>query len=364
MNKKIVNFTPYQANPNHPFYKYLIEDRGLTSTEIEKYQIGFAGDFLQEKNRLNNPNNKDIIQYRVKDKKHYPIFSNRIMFPIKNIDGEIIAFSGRSLAPNQPKYFNSSESLQFKKSESFFGLIECINHPSFKKGLVMIVEGQIDCIKGNRYLPTLAPMGKFTPSHAKILSDFGVKRVLVVGDNDKAGKTFNIEACKSLLQYDILPTVGIFKKYSDFGDTNNETLKEIIEYKTPYDFLIAPYHAMVKKNYSLEDKIMEFFNSLNLEFLRFSEYLKIRTLLNKESRTRVLTKFMKLWTMSLGDKQEFSNIESLILSSLGFSLHITTPVVDEDCEEIKFLNSKGDEVGIPQEEQEKIYKIAKIFKQF
>lgn len=361
MNKKIVNFTPYKADPKHPFYRYLVEERGLTPDEIEKYQIGFALDFLQESNRVNNPNN--TIQYRVKDKKIYPIFSNRIMFPIKNIDGEIIAFSGRSLAPNQPKYFNSSESFQFKKSERFFGVKECTNHPKFKDGLVMVVEGQIDAIKGNRYLPTLAPMGKFTPSHAKVLSDLGIKRVLVVGDNDKAGKSFNIEACKSLLQYDILPTVGIFKKYSDFGDTNNEPLKEILQFKTLYDFLIAPYYAMVKKNHSLEDKVMEAFNSLNLEFLRFSEYLKIRTLLNKKSRTRILTKFMKLWVMSLGDKQEFSNVENLILSSLGFSIHTTTPIIDEDCEEIKFLNSKGDEVEIPQEEQEKIYKIAKIFKQ-
>ena len=364
MNKKIVAFTPYSLIDTHPFYKYLTEERGVTPAEIEKYQIGFALDFLHERGRLNNPNNKDIIEYRVKDKKRYPKFSNRIMFPIKNIRGEIIAFSGRSLDPEQPKYFNSSESLQFEKKKSFFGLREAIDHPKMKNGLVMIVEGQIDCIKGNRYLPTLAPMGKFTPSHAKILSDFGVKRVLVVGDNDKAGKTFNIEACKSLLEVDILPTVGIFKKYSDFGETNNEPLKEILDFKTVYDILIAPYHNLAKKDYSYEQKIIDHFSSLNLEFLKFKEAITIDTLLAKESRSIALKKFMKIWFHSVGMEQKFSNIETLTLSSAGFTLHTLTPRIDDNCKEIKFFNSKGKEVEIPQEEQEKIYKIGKIFKQY
>ena len=360
----IVNYNPYPLIGNHVFYKYLVNERGLTHGELVKYNVGFALDFLVEKRRIENQSKEEVIPVRVKKDSrggvYYPVFSNRIMFPIKNKEGQIIAFSGRSLDPNQPKYFNSSESYQFEKRKSFFGLVEAMNHP---KGmdLVMIVEGQIDAIKGNRYLPTLAPMGKFTPSHAIELKELGVKKVLIVGDRDKAGYAFTRDTITSLLEVDILPTVGVLKGYNDMGETNGEPLKDILEYKTVYEYLIARIFKAVKKNNRLENEAMQYLSTLNPRFLKASEAYKVRTLLSKEAFSSALEKFYKLVDASIGEKREFTNIENIILDGLGFTLHKATPVIDDTKKEVNFFIN-GKEFIPAKDEQDKLYKISEYLK--
>src|SRR5690606_11978175 len=82
--------------------------------------------------------------------KRYDRFRERVIFPIRNIKGEIIGFGGRIITKGEPKYLNSPETELFNKSQELYGLYEA------KKGIrdlnqVFVVEGYMDVIALNQY---------------------------------------------------------------------------------------------------------------------------------------------------------------------------------------------------------------------
>jgi len=363
-------YLKYTAPTNHKFYNYLINQRGITPQEIEEYQIGFAGDFLEEKNKLRDYRGNQMIAFR-KDKRGQfaPIFSNRVMFPIMNIEGKIIAWSGRSLDPKQPKYFNSAESRLFNKSQSFFGLNVFLNKKNRKK--IIIVEGQIDAIKANRYAPSLAPMGKFTKTHAKTLRGLGVKEALIVGDNDKAGREFTRQAIKYCLECDILPKVGKLKKeFNDFGETSNQKFSDIVEVQDLYTYLKSIISFIQnKKEFGYTNQYYDFINEFpTLSFLSVQEAKKLYLLgqeVKGELQATITNKYYSLiFNSTFSDKKyrtENTNIEGLTLDRLGFTVHHFIPVIYEDENRKAYydLRSKK-EIDLSKEEKERIRKIAKF----
>lgn len=120
----------------------------------------------------------------------YVRFRGRLMFPIHNDYGDIIAFSGRNLREDAPggKYINSRETLLFKKSKTFFALDKARRSmPKEKFGL--LCEGQIDVIAchENGITNAIAGLGTaFTPEHARILKRY-TKDVVLCYDADGAG---------------------------------------------------------------------------------------------------------------------------------------------------------------------------------
>ena len=385
-------YLKYTAPTNHHFYNYLINQRGITPQEIRDYQIGFAGDFLQERNKLRDYKGNQIIAFR-KDKKgnNAPIFSNRVMFPIFNMDNKIIAWSGRSLDPEQPKYFNSPDSRMFNKSQSFFGLNVFLKRKNRKK--VIITEGQLDTIKANRYAPSLAPMGKFTKTHAKVLRDLGVKEALVVGDNDKAGRDFTRQAIKHCLEFDILPKVGKLKKeFNDFGETNNQKFNDIVEVQDLYTYL-KTIIDFIRKDIDKEAKTLEFdstekrrdiysksvskyfiykeqYDNFIMEFPTL-EFLSIQEAINlyidnksfsQKLVSTITNKYDELLLLMLDkDFGELTNIENLTLDRLGFTVHRLTPIIYEDENIIRYYDPKANkEIDLSKEENDRLKKIAKF----
>lgn len=120
----------------------------------------------------------------------YVRFRDRLMFPIRNEIGDVIAFSGRQLKddPRTGKYINSPETEIFKKSNVLFGL-DMAKKAILKEKTVIICEGQIDAIacheKGVEN--TIASQGTaFTPQHARILKRYAATAALCF-DADSAG---------------------------------------------------------------------------------------------------------------------------------------------------------------------------------
>ena len=120
----------------------------------------------------------------------YVRFRDRLMFPIRNEIGDVIAFSGRQLKddPRTGKYINSPETEIFKKSNVLFGL-DMAKKAILKEKTVIICEGQIDAIacheKGLEN--TIASQGTaFTPQHARILKRYA-KNAALCFDADSAG---------------------------------------------------------------------------------------------------------------------------------------------------------------------------------
>ncbi len=117
-------------------------------------------------------------------------FRDRLMFPVCNDFGEVIAFSGRTLDPeaNVAKYLNSPETALFHKSKTLFGLHRS-KRPILKAGRAVICEGQIDLITAfSQGIETMvAPLGTaFTDEHARMLKRL-TQEVVVCFDADAAG---------------------------------------------------------------------------------------------------------------------------------------------------------------------------------
>jgi DNA primase len=117
-------------------------------------------------------------------------FRDRLMFPVCNEIGDVIAYSGRQLRadPNSGKYVNSPETVLFKKSRTLFAL-DRAKKPILNEKAALLCEGQLDVISchQNGVEHALAPLGtSFTREHAKLLKRY-TGHVLACYDSDKAG---------------------------------------------------------------------------------------------------------------------------------------------------------------------------------
>lgn len=117
-------------------------------------------------------------------------FLDRLMFPIRNEIGDVIAFSGRQLRENKNsgKYVNSPETFVFRKSRTLFAL-DRAKKPILREKAALLCEGQLDVISCHEQGidHALAPLGTaFTQEHAKLLRRY-TSHVLACYDSDKAG---------------------------------------------------------------------------------------------------------------------------------------------------------------------------------
>ncbi len=122
----------------------------------------------------------------------YPVFRNRLMFPIHNVRGEVVGFSGRVFEGDTDprKYVNTAETVAFRKGELLFGLFKATG-PISRAGMTVVVcEGQIDVIACHEKADirnAVAGLGTaFTDEHAKMLRKYA-KRAILCYDGDKAG---------------------------------------------------------------------------------------------------------------------------------------------------------------------------------
>ena len=118
----------------------------------------------------------------------YDKFRNRLMFPIFDVTGRVIAFGGRTLGDDPAKYMNSPATVLFDKSNSLYGLDKA-RHSIVADGTAVVVEGYTDVIIAHQAgcANVVAALGtSFTQGHAKALRRYA-KRIVLVFDNDAAG---------------------------------------------------------------------------------------------------------------------------------------------------------------------------------
>jgi len=180
-----------------PALDYL-KNRGIIPETISSWNIGYARDewrgvydFLLSKG-INAKQMLDVGLIKKKEGKdgYYDVFRGRIMFPIKDILGRVVGFSGRILIANEnsPKYLNTPETPLFNKSEVLFGL-EKAKHAIRKLDYVVVVEGQMDVVMSHQsgIRNAVASSGTaFTSEHLSKISPL-TKRIVFSFDGDKAG---------------------------------------------------------------------------------------------------------------------------------------------------------------------------------
>lgn len=182
-----------------------IQDRGITTSTLERYGIGFSPDGDDAFNDQFSAKSRTLwnqgLLVRLADGQYRRRFKNRLMFPIKNIEGNTVGFGGRSLSDGIPKYLNSPSSPTFNKSTLLYGLHEALRDSPENKRLIL-VEGYIDVLtlSQNGYAGAVATLGTAPlEHHIKTLLKHSDK-LIVCFDGDAAG----LKAAHRLL-YTALP---------------------------------------------------------------------------------------------------------------------------------------------------------------
>ncbi|MFN3396003.1 MAG: DNA primase [Thermodesulfovibrionales bacterium] len=172
-----------------------LEKRGIDTEAIKTFSIGYSvksWSYLYNQLKAKGFSDSLMLQAGLVvqgERGLHDIFRGRIIFPIKNIQGEVIAFGGRVTDDSMPKYLNSPDTVIFKKGENLYGL-DIAKEEIRKKGFVIITEGYLDVIASHQkgFSNTVAPLGTaLTEAHLLRLKRFA-KRAIVVFDGDEAGK--------------------------------------------------------------------------------------------------------------------------------------------------------------------------------
>ncbi len=180
-------------NPDGAAAKY-IEQREIKDSTITRFGMGYSPDSWDSLlNHLVSKGyeQKDIVAAGLASKgrngQYYDKFRNRIMFPIIDIRNRVIAFGGRLVSGDGPKYMNSPETPAYNKSSSLFGINIAKNSNAEK---MIIVEGYMDCVMLHQagFSNCVASLGTaLTIKQARVLKKL-VPEVIIAYDMDQAGR--------------------------------------------------------------------------------------------------------------------------------------------------------------------------------
>jgi DNA primase len=205
-----------------------LKSRGISAEIAKSWQLGYAPDSwdaLLDHLRGARFSDTEIALSGLASSKDdepggriYSRFRDRVMFPIRNDYGEVIAFSGRILNPEAKggKYVNSPETPLFTKGRVLYGL-DKTKRDLIDKNTAIVCEGQLDLISayeaGIRHV--IAPQGTaFTPDQARLLRRF-VETVLLCFDSDSAGRKATSSSLPSLLSQGLTVKVVVLPPGED-----------------------------------------------------------------------------------------------------------------------------------------------------
>lgn len=168
-----------------------LRSRGITDRTIRRFGLGFAPNSWNGLiNAAKQYEKAELLQARLvssKDGRVYDMFRNRIIFPIIDLRGNVIAFGGRLLGDGQPKYLNSPENLVYNKSRHLFALNIAKNS---KNRVYILAEGYMDVIALHQagFDTSVASLGtSLTEQQARLLAKYA-DEVVIAYDTDQAGR--------------------------------------------------------------------------------------------------------------------------------------------------------------------------------
>jgi len=130
-----------------------------------------------------------LVQPRQTGSGFYDRFRGRLLFPIRDLQGRVIAFGGRALPGEEPKYLNSPETPLYVKGQTLYAL-DAARAGMREKGRALIVEGYLDCLMAHQhgFVETVAALGTaFTPAQLGLLRRYA-DEVIALFDADAAGQ--------------------------------------------------------------------------------------------------------------------------------------------------------------------------------
>ena len=240
--------------------KYL-EERGINEEIIAEFGIGLSLDnatSLKDLLLKKGYGIDKLIELGVVNEHGFDVFARRITFPLWNIDGDIVGFSGRIYRnEDSAKYVNSKETKIFKKGELLYNYHNAKDYAKREK-FILVVEGFMDAIRlsANGIKNVIALMGtSLTSNHIDLLKKLRVKVILCL-DNDDAGLTATINNGMMLFKNNV--EVGIIR-LSGSKDPDEYILKNgIVSFKNLLKEPISYFEFRInslKKNRNLNNPV-------------------------------------------------------------------------------------------------------------
>lgn len=228
---------------------YFTEKRGLSIATIKHFGLGFAPNsfdqfskYMLAKGYTFEELEAGFLCGKSERGTYYDAFRNRVMFPIIDVSGNVIAFGGRVMDDSKPKYKNSSDTPVFKKSRNLFALNFARHHCSES---IVLCEGYMDVIALHSagFENAVATLGTaITSEQARLMSRY-TKKVIISYDADEAGQKAAMRAIKLLsdvgLDVTILKVPGAKdpdEYIKSFGAEKFKTLLSESKSKFDYNF--------------------------------------------------------------------------------------------------------------------------------
>ncbi len=252
INREAARF--FYSNLSKPEGKWAMDyylSRGLTPATIKSFGLGVAlpgWDSLLKHLRAKGYKPEDIYQANLISKSskgtYFDRFRDRSMFPVINVRGNVIAFSGRRRTEDKTvaKYVNTTDTLVYNKSQNLFALNFAKAHCAEQ---IILVEGNFDAVSLHQagFKNVVAPLGTaFTADQARIISRY-TKEVVICFDSDLAGEAAVDKAFKTLADTGLL--VKVLKLPA--GKDPDEFLKS----HKPSDFEKLVQNAVPETEYKL-----------------------------------------------------------------------------------------------------------------
>lgn len=204
----------YQNNLNTSLgknaYEYL-ENRKIDKDTIKKFQIGLSVPKISLTNYLLNKGIKlkELVDLGISNENGIDLFINRIMFPLYDLEGNVIAFSGRIYnTKDNSKYINTKETKIFKKGTILYNYHQA-KSPLKKNENIIVMEGFMDVIRASTVgiSNCVATMGTaLTKQNATLLKKMA-DNIILCFDGDKAGEEATTSAINVLKEIDVNPKV-------------------------------------------------------------------------------------------------------------------------------------------------------------
>ncbi|MCX7026919.1 MAG: DNA primase [Spirochaetes bacterium] len=228
----------------------ILNSRGIPDTTIKDFRLGYAPADTSWLHRFLGTKGYSAgfltrTGLFAARNPRFPLFADRIIFPIADQRGRVIAFGGRLISGDGPKYLNSPDTVVFHKQENLFAFDKAL--PSIKESNTAIVcEGYMDALSFHvaGVKSAVAPLGTaFTIKQAQLLRR-RAEKVLLCFDSDQAGVKAAERSCPIAAQAGIDASVVLMREGKDASEIleklGSEALKKIPEYSiSGGDFLIG-----------------------------------------------------------------------------------------------------------------------------
>jgi len=204
--------------------KKYVESRKIDNGLLTKFKLGYAPDdwhALRNDLRFSQYQDEILVEAGLRKQNEkgniYDQFRNRLMFPVFDQLGNVLAFSGRAFDDqSQPKYLNSPETVLYRKNRVLYGLYQAMESIRRKREIIL-VEGNVDLISMHKfgYTNAAAICGTaFTENHA-LLVKRNADRVFIMLDGDSAGMKSALRTSEIILETGMVPEIILLPDGSD-----------------------------------------------------------------------------------------------------------------------------------------------------